>query len=108
MRAGFIWDDDDHVTNNPTLTTAAGLKDIWLVPAATPQYYPLVHTTFWLEYHAWRLRPAGYHTVNILLHALNALLLWSILNHLRVPGALLAASIFAVHPAPVESVEWVT
>ena len=42
--AGWIWDDDFYVWNNPTLHSLAGLRDIWLVPKATPQYYPLVHT----------------------------------------------------------------
>ena len=36
MRAGFIWDDDDYVTQNQTLRTADGLRQIWLDPRATP------------------------------------------------------------------------
>ena len=107
-RCGFIWDDDDYVTENPTLRDAEGLASIWLKPSATPQYYPLVHTTFWLEYQAWGLNPTGYHITNILLHAINAVLLWRLLFVLKVPGAWLAAVIFAVHPVHVESVAWVT
>jgi tetratricopeptide (TPR) repeat protein len=106
--AGFIWDDDVYVTANPMLRSLGGLALIWRDPTATVQYYPLVHTSFWLEYHLWALNPMGYHVVNVLLHALAAILLWRVLARLQLPGAWLAAGIFALHPVAVESVAWVT
>lgn len=108
LRDGFIWDDDAYVTGNPTLRSLDGLRQIWFTIGAVPQYYPLVHTTFWLEYHLWGLNPLGYHLVNILLHAGVAVLLWSVLKRLKLAGALLAAAIFALHPVQVESVAWIT
>jgi protein O-mannosyl-transferase len=105
---GFIWDDDDYVTANKTLRDMSGLKDIWFSPKATPQYYPLVHSGFWIEYQLWGLHPTGYHITNVLLHAFAALLLWRLLSSLTVPGAWLAAALFALHPVHVESVAWVT
>jgi tetratricopeptide (TPR) repeat protein len=108
LRGDFIWDDDAYVTENQTLRTTAGLGRIWLEPRALPQYYPLVHTTFWAEYHLWGLNPLGYHIVNVLLHALNALLVWRLARTLGIPGAALAAAIFALHPVEVESVAWIT
>jgi tetratricopeptide (TPR) repeat protein len=108
LRCGFIWDDDEYVTENPTLRTLDGLRRIWLVPRATPQYYPLVHTTFWVEYHLWGLAPAGYHLVNVVIHAVSACLAWLILRRLGIPGAWLAAAVFGLHPVHVESVAWVT
>ncbi len=107
-QAGFIWDDDAYVTENPAVQSPDGLKTIWLKPEASPQYYPMVFTTFWVECHLWKLRPLGYHLVNILLHAANAVLLWLVLRRLKLPGAWWAAAIFAVHPVMVESVAWVT
>src|SRR5215213_10892112 len=71
MRAGFIWDDPDYVTQNATLRSLDGLRQIWFVPRSLPQWYPMVHSTFWLEYQAWGLWSPGYHVVNILLHAAN-------------------------------------
>jgi protein O-mannosyl-transferase len=108
LSAGFIWDDDDYVTQNPTLRTFGGLKQIWFDPQSTPQYYPLVFTSFWVEYHLWGLHPAGYHFVNAALHATNGVLVWLILRRLSVPGAWLAALLFGLHPAHVESVAWIS
>ena len=42
----WIWDDDSYVTKNTVLTEPGGLQRIWTDPSATPQYYPLVFTSF--------------------------------------------------------------
>ena len=73
--AGFIWDDDSYLTDNPVLRAPDALARIW-TPGATPQYYPVVFTSFWLEMQAFGLNPRGYHVVNILLHIATSLLLW--------------------------------
>lgn len=105
---GFIWDDDFYVTDNKTLRSLDGLRQIWFEPKATPQYYPLVHTSYWIEYRLWELWPAGYHAVNVALHAAASVVLWRLLTALAVPAAWWAAALFAVHPVGVESVAWVT
>ncbi len=107
-RAGFIWDDDVYVTRNPLLTAPDGLQRIWFSFDSPSQYFPLTYTTFYLERIFWSLHPEGYHCINILLHAANALLAWRLLARLRVPGAWLAAALFALHPVQVESVAWIT
>ncbi|MFQ5592420.1 MAG: O-GlcNAc transferase, partial [Phycisphaerae bacterium] len=108
LGAGFVWDDDVYVTGNTALRDLGGLARIWFDPGATPQYYPLVFSSFWVEHHLWGSEAFGFHLVNVLLHALGAVLLWRILCRLSVPGAWLAAAIFALHPVHVESVAWIT
>ncbi|MBU0677343.1 MAG: O-GlcNAc transferase, partial [Verrucomicrobia bacterium] len=105
---GFIWDDDSYVTQNRALFGKAGLKKIWIEPGATPQYYPLTFTSFWIERRLFGFNPNIFHLDNILLHGFNAVLLFLILRRLKIPGAALAGVIFAIHPVHDESVAWVT
>jgi len=107
IHAEYIWDDDSYVTENPHIRDADGLQRIW-IPRETPQYYPLVFSSFWIEYHLWELDPMGYHITNVLFHAANAVLLWIVMIRLRVPGAWLIAAVFALHPVMVESVAWIS
>ncbi|MBV8215018.1 MAG: tetratricopeptide repeat protein [Verrucomicrobia bacterium] len=102
-----IWDDDAHITQ-PELRSWDGLVKIWTQPGSTQQYYPFVHTFFWIEHQLWGDAPPGYHVVNIALHCVSALLLLRILRQLEIPGAWLAAAIFALHPVQVESVAWIS
>ncbi|MGP8239195.1 MAG: hypothetical protein ACLQVW_27805 [Limisphaerales bacterium] len=106
--AGFIWDDDKYVTQNPLLTAPDGLRRIWFSLDSPSQYFPLTYSTFYAERAVWGLNPAGYHRVNLLLHVGNALLVWWLLARLAVPGAWLASALFALHPVQVESVAWIT
>ena len=103
---GFIWDDDLHVTANPTIIGPLGLKEIWTTAAAN--YFPLVLTNFWVQHALWGLQPFGYHAVTIACHALCAILLWRVLLALGVPGAWLGAALWALHPVQVESVAWIS
>jgi protein O-mannosyl-transferase len=108
LSCGFIWDDKDHVVENLALRRWNGLATIWLDRTATPQYYPLAHTTFWAEYRLWGLNPRGYHLVNVVMHAALTIMLWRLFVRLQIPGAWVAAAVFGLHPVHVESVTWIT
>jgi Flp pilus assembly protein TadD len=108
LRCGFIWDDDSYLIDNRSVQAWDGLTKIWFDRRANRQYYPLVYSTFWVEYRLWGLSPVGYHAVNVATHATSTVLLWRLLVALGVPGAWLAAAVFGVHPVHVESVAWIT
>ncbi len=160
MTADFLWDDDQEITANPSLTDSFGLWEIWtgglgniekaqsndpllvkalrvplhaietrVWPDARPancsaDYFPLKTTMLWIEYHLWgrdsQGRPTtqqgyfvrnfqlnGFHVMNIILHGIDALLLFMVLRQLGVPGAWLGSLLFAIYPVHVESVAWI-
>lgn len=105
VRGDFLWDDDLHITANPTIIGPLGLKEIWT--SARANYFPLVLTNFWVQHALWGVNPVGYHVVTIACHALAAVLLWRVLLALRVRGAWWGAALWALHPVQVESVAWI-
>ncbi len=107
LTGAFIWNDSDYVTA-PALRSFAGLGRIWTEIGATQQYYPLLHSAFWIQHRLWGDHPLGYHIVTLTLHAGGAVLFAFVLRRLAVPGAWLAALLFALHPVHVESVAWIT
>jgi tetratricopeptide (TPR) repeat protein len=106
LNGGLLWDDDAHVTKL-TLRSLHGLARIWFEPGATQQYYPVLHSAFWIEHRLWGDSVLGYHLINVVLHATAAWLLMLILRRLAFPAAWLAGLIFALHPVCVESVAWI-
>jgi tetratricopeptide (TPR) repeat protein len=107
LKGDFLWDDPGHVTN-PTLQSWSGLLRIWFEVGVTQQYYPLLHSAFWIEHRIWGDATLGYHLINVLWHAISAYMLIALLRRLAVPGALLAGMVFALHPVCVESVAWIS
>jgi tetratricopeptide (TPR) repeat protein len=120
VTGAFIWNDSDYVTA-PSLRSLAGLGRIWTEIGATQQYYPLLHSAFWLEHALWGDHPLGYHVFTIVLHAAAAVLFARVLRRLLngascfEPGSIpypgaewLAALIFALHPVHAESVAWIS
>jgi protein O-mannosyl-transferase len=107
LGGGFVWDDEPLITANPLMRTPSGLAEIWS-GSRTADYFPVTNTVFWVEHHLFGDNATGYHAVNILLQAANALLLWRVLRRLQIPGAFLAGLIFAIHPINAESVAWIS
>jgi protein O-mannosyl-transferase len=112
----LIWNDSDYVTA-PALRSLRGLAAIWVHIGATQQYYPLLHSAFWVQHRLWGDHPLGYHALTLLLHAACAVLFALVLRYLggadleksRFRGyEWLAALLFALHPVHVESVAWIS
>ncbi|HLK12495.1 MAG TPA: tetratricopeptide repeat protein [Candidatus Binatia bacterium] len=111
VRDGYVWDDDVYVTDDLALRSPEGLRRIWLRPTSRilpQQYYPVTYSVLWLEYRLWHRGAAGYHVVNVALHAASAVLLWRLFGRLGFRAPWVAAAVWALHPVMVESVAWVT
>ncbi|HEY5078305.1 MAG TPA: tetratricopeptide repeat protein [Opitutaceae bacterium] len=106
LHGGLLWDDDAHVTK-PALRSLHGLWRIWTEAGATQQYYPLLHSAFWVEHRIWGDSVLGYHLTNVILHAAAAWLIAVLLRRLAFSAPVLAGLIFALHPVCVESVAWI-
>src|SRR5207247_9883886 len=81
--AGFVWDDSAMLTENPLIKAKDGLWRIWFTTQPV-DYFPLTYSSLWIEWRLWGMHPLGYHLVNVLLHALNAVLLWRVLLRLKI------------------------
>ncbi|GJQ29341.1 MAG: O-GlcNAc transferase [Phycisphaerae bacterium] len=109
LRNGWTgWDDTAYVVKNPLMTAEDGLVRIW-TSRESEQYYPLTNTSYWLQYRLWGVNPGGYHAVNVVLHAVNAVLCLALLRALGLGrlGACVGAGLFALHPTQVMSVAWI-
>ncbi len=106
LGGGFIWDDDRLLTESRIIKSSQGLYQIWCTTEAV-DFWPATNTALWIEWRLWGISPIGYHVANLILHCAASLLIWIVLRKLHIPGASLAALIFAVHPVNVESVAWI-
>ena len=107
LLGGFVWDDVAHIQKNAILASPNALYRIWCT-LDFQQYLPVQLTTFWIELKLWGLNPLPFHAANLLLHALNGILIWQVLKRLRFPAPWLAAAIFLLHPVNVETAAWIT
>lgn len=109
---GFVnWDDRWYVIENPVVQSWHP-SSLWSLATEVHvrNYAPLTLASHLVEHTLWGLWPGGYHLTNVLLHALNAVLVWVLMR--RVTGsrfiAWTTAALFAVHPVQVESVAWIS
>lgn len=130
LTGGMIWDDDGHITS-PRMRDWHGLWLTWTNIRETQQYYPLLHTVFWIQAQIWppllgEGNFTGYHVVNVLMHAVNCVLVWRVVRRIVADhpdldrstenfwtschdkAGLLAAMVYLLHPVMVESVAWIT
>ena len=106
INGGFVLDDELFVTENNLNQSLDSLSKLWCT-TESEEYYPVSYSTFWIERRLWGLNPTGYHVTNLILHLAETLLIWVILRKMSIPGAFLAAMLFAIHPVNVESVAWI-
>ena len=105
------FDDTSLVVQNPSIKSLA-LENVRAIftPGVVGAYQPVRTLSYALDYHFWKLNPAGYHLTNILCHAINTLLVFLsvyLLSKHRLL-AFLTALMFAAHPIHVEAVAWVS
>lgn len=103
LGGGFVWDDELLVQKNPLVTGQCNLASVWFKTD-----FSLTTVALWLQWLAWGNHAVGFHIVNVALHLGACVLLWRVLDRLKVPGARLAAAIFAVHPVAAASVAWIS
>ncbi|HTQ37790.1 MAG TPA: tetratricopeptide repeat protein [Pirellulales bacterium] len=105
IHGGFLLDDDVLLTQNKLIKAPDGWAKMWTTHAV--DFWPISHGSLWLEWRLWEMNPTGYHATNLLLHVVDSLLVWFVLTQLELPGAFLAALLFAVHPVNVDAVAWI-
>ena len=106
----FVHDDFVFILQNPHISQLDHWAEAFVVPAATgglnTYYRPFLEIIYRLEYHLFGINPVGYHLVNIILHIINGLLLFGLLQQLQLAKRLawLIALIFMIHPVQTEAV----
>jgi len=112
LRGQFTnWDDRPLVAENPAIRSLApGNVAKIFVSTNRGAYLPVRLLSYAVDYSVWGSNPLGYHLVNVLLHALNAFLVYLLVGRLfgSVGAALAAAFFFVAHPVQVESVAWIS
>ena len=106
------YDDDAYVTENAHVQSGLNWNTVqWAFTTYEfVNWHPLTWISHALDYEMFQLDPGGHHETNVVLHALNTLLLfWVLLRATGSPGpSLVVAALFALHPINVESVAWIS
>lgn len=108
---GFVLDDEDIIVNNPQTLSLRNVPDVLLAPDLIKPYYrPLNRATYLFDYRLAGMNPAWYHSVNIIIHLGNVLLLYLVCRRFLPDrnAALMAALLFAVHPVNTEAVNFIS
>ncbi len=113
VRYPFVHDDVVFIVHNPAIKELTHFSTIFIPeadptrPLAVNAYYrPLLEILYRIQYQFFGFNPAGYHAFNILLHGLNAILVFLLsLKVLRREGlAAGVALLFLLHPVHTETV----
>jgi len=109
---GFVnWDDPWYVVNNPLIRSWRP-GNLWAIATqpAVRNYAPLTLFGYLIQHSLWGDWAGGYHLVNVLLHALNSVLVYVLIKQLAGNRfiAWTTAALFALHPVQVETVAWIS
>ena len=109
LRNGLVWDDRAHIADNPHLRDVGTAAATYFLRPEGAYYRPLIFLSFAAEHAVWQANPLGYHLTNLLLHAINTLLLLVLARRTGVSehAAALGAAVFALHPMQTEAVAYV-
>src|SRR5437016_342261 len=122
LSGAFVFDDTKQVVSNSALRSWSNLaraftSDVWAFQRGTltkdippPYYRPLFTAYLTINYHLFGLWEPGWHLMNLLVHTGATVAIYFLLKRLsgdRVIAAI-AALIFGLHPAHVESVSWIS
>jgi hypothetical protein len=110
---GFVgFDDDDYITKNPNVQSGITYKSLAWAFSSTyaSNWHPLTWISHMLDVELFGLDPSGHHLTNLILHAVNSILLLFVLIAAtqRLWASAFVAALFAVHPLHVESVAWIS
>lgn len=105
------FDDDRYITNNLHVRAGLNWNTVRWAFTTTEQanWHPLTWISHALDCQLFHLNPAGHHETNVLFHALNAVLLFLVLQYATgfTWRSLIVAALFTLHPLNVESVAWI-
>lgn len=112
LDAGFVrFDDTAYVQGNRHVSTGLRPENVrWaLTGYEQANWHPLTWISHMVDVELFGFEPRGHHAVNLALHVLNVIVLFLVLRSLTGDAlpSLLVTSLFAVHPANVESVAWI-
>ena len=113
IRNGFVdFDDRDYVTSNSRVRSGLSWANVeWAFRSTeAANWHPVTWISHMADCQVFGLNPAGHHAVNVVLHAINVVLLFLLLKkgtgfHWR---SFCVAGLFAVHPLNVETVAWIS
>ncbi len=109
LSAGFVWDDFNNIVDSKRIARSEGIKQIFLTPS-DGFYRPLSYLSLKLDYLLWGYNPLGYHLSNIIIHFLNAAMVFLIIKALGAgkKESFLAAALFSVYPVHTEAIAYVS
>lgn len=120
----FVWDDRVNFVENPhfrglDLSNLKWMFTTWI----DANFHPILWVTFGIDYILWEMNPAGYHLTNLVIHALNTVLVFFLILSFIWPqkpyepfqppfeikaAAFVGALFFGIHPLRVEPVSWLS